>query len=47
MVMIQNAKTQGYVVMDIGDRVNGVEEGYSISSTGETQNPGPMTRSVF
>ena len=33
--------------MDIGDRVNGVEEGYSLSSTSEGQNPGPMTRSVF
>ena len=33
--------------MDIGDKVNGVEEGYSMSSTGADQNPGPMTRSVF
>ena len=45
--MIQNHQTQGYLVMDIGERVPNVEEGYSISSTSEGQNPGPMTRSVF
>jgi hypothetical protein len=33
--------------MDIGDRVQNVDEGYSVSSTGSGQNPGPMTRSVF
>lgn len=46
-VMVQNRSTQGWLVMDIGDRVQNVEEGYSVSSTGAGQNPGPMTRSVF
>jgi hypothetical protein len=45
--MIQNQQTQGWVVMDIGDRVPNVDEGYAVTSTGEGQNPGPMTRSVF
>jgi len=33
--------------MDIGDKVPNVEEGYSLTSTGTSENPGPMTRSVF
>ena len=33
--------------MDIGKRANNVPEGYQVTSTGEGQNPGPMTRSVF
>ena len=33
--------------MDIGERVPNVEEGYTVSSTGVDQNPGPMTRSVL
>ena len=33
--------------MDIGERVQNVEEGYGLNSTGAGQNPGPMTRSVF
>jgi len=33
--------------MDIGERVQNVAEGYSVSSTGAEQNPGPVTRSVF
>jgi len=35
------------LVMDIGDKVTNVEEGYTITSTSAGQNPGPMTRSVF
>lgn len=46
-VMVQNAHTQGWLVMDVGNRCNNVGEGYKITSTGEGQNPGPMTRSVF
>jgi len=46
-VMIQNTKTQGYLVMDIGERIPNIEEGYSVSATGVDQNPGPVTRSVF
>lgn len=33
--------------MDIGQRVQNVEEGYTLTATGVDQNPGPMTRSVF
>ena len=32
-VMIQNACTEGWVVMDIGDRVPNVEEAYQVTST--------------
>jgi hypothetical protein len=46
-VMIQNAQTEGWMVMDIGDRVPNVEEAYQVTSTSRGQNPGPMTRSVF
>jgi len=45
--MIQNAQTEGWLVMDIGDRVPNVEESYNITSTSRGQNPGPMTRSIF
>jgi hypothetical protein len=47
MVMLQNKKTTGFVVMDIGERVQNVEEGYTVTCTSAGQNPGPMTRSVF
>jgi len=33
--------------MDIGTRVPNVDEGYTVTSTGVGQNPGPMTRSIF
>jgi hypothetical protein len=33
--------------MDIGDKVPNVDEGYAITSTSDSKNPGPMTRSVF
>jgi len=46
-VMIQNAKTEGWVVMDIGERVANLQEGYAVTCTSAGQNPGPMTRSVF
>ena len=46
-IMLQNDDTKGWVVMDIGDKVPNVEEGYSLTSTASTANPGPMTRSVF
>ena len=46
-VMFQNAKTDGFLVMDIGERVSNVQEGYSVTCTSAGQNPGPMTRSVF
>lgn len=33
--------------MDIGDKVPNVDEGYAVTTTKESKNPGPMTRSVF
>ena len=45
--MVQNANTEGWLVVDIGDKVPNVPESYTITSTGRGQNPGPMTRSVF
>ena len=33
--------------VDVGDKVPNVPEAYTITSTGEGQNPGPMTRSIF
>jgi hypothetical protein len=45
--MISNSQTEGWLVMDIVDRVPNVEEAYQITSTGAGQNPGPMTRSVY
>ena len=33
--------------MDIGDQCPNVPEAYSVTSTGDGQNPGPMTRSVY
>lgn len=45
--MIQNAQTEGWLVMDTGDKVVNVEESYNITSTSRGQNPGPMTRSIF
>lgn len=47
LVMVRNGKTEGYMVMDIGERVQNVEEGYVVTCTSAGQNPGPMTRSVF
>jgi len=35
LVMVQNGCTKGYMVMDIGERVPNVEEGYTVSSTSE------------
>ena len=46
-VMIQNAQTEGWLTMDIGDKVPNVDESYQITSTSRGQNPGPMTRSVY
>jgi hypothetical protein len=45
--MIQNAQTEGWMVMDIGDKVPNVEEAYQVTSTSRGQNPGPMTRSIY
>ena len=44
--MVHSCQNQGYVVMDIGDKVPNVDEGYAVTSTAGS-NPGPMTRSVF
>lgn len=45
--MIQNQNTKGWLVLDIGDVIPNVPEAYQVTSTGEGQNPGPMTRSVY
>lgn len=45
--MLQNLKTQGWLVVDVGDRTPNMPEAYTVTSTGAGQNPGPMTRSVF
>jgi hypothetical protein len=44
-VLITNKKTNGYLVMDIGDKASGLEESYMVTTT--AQAPGPITRSVF
>ncbi len=44
-VMLKNKCTNGWMVMDMGDRVLGVEEGYQLSTCKD--NPGPVTRSMF
>jgi hypothetical protein len=46
-VMIQSAQTEGWLVVDVGDKVPNVNLSYSVTSTGKGQNPGPMTRSIF
>ena len=46
-VMIQNAQTEGWLTMDIGDKIANVDESYMVTSTSKGQNPGPMTRSVY
>jgi len=43
--MLKNKKTNGFMVMDIGERQLGVEEAYALTTCKE--NPGPMTRSMF
>jgi hypothetical protein len=45
--MIQNAQTEGWLTVDVGDKVPNVEEAYCVTSTSRGQNPGPMTRSVY
>jgi len=45
--MVQSQQTEGWLVMDCGDKIPNVEEAFSITCTGAGQNPGPMTRSVF
>jgi len=44
-LMLRNKKTNGFLVMDIGDKQLGVDEAYMLTTCKE--NPGPMTRSVF
>jgi len=45
--MIQNSQTEGWLTVDVGDKVPNVEEAYTVTSTSRGQNPGPMTRSVY
>ena len=43
--MLSNKKTEGWLVMDIDDKIKQVNEAYMVTTTKE--NPGPVTRSVF
>lgn len=43
--MVLNKKTNGWLVMDIGDRVNGTDESYMVTTAPNC--PGPCTRSIF
>lgn len=40
-----NKKTNGYLAMDIGDKVNNLDEAFMVTTT--PQDIGPVTRSVF
>ena len=44
-LMIRNKKTEGWLVMDIDDKLKQVEEAYMVTTT--KQHTGPVTRSVF
>lgn len=43
--MVQNRKTDGFLVIDMGERVNGLDEAYGLTTSKD--NPGPVTRSIF
>ena len=43
--MLQNKKTNGFLVIDIGNKIVCNEEEYSVTAT--PNNIGPITRSVF
>jgi hypothetical protein len=44
-LMLRNKATEGWLVMDIDDRLKQVEEAYMVTTT--KQAPGPVTRSLF
>ena len=44
-LMLRNKATEGWLVMDIDDRLKQVEEAYMVTTTKEA--PGPVTRSLF
>lgn len=44
-ILIMNKKTNGYLTMDIGDKVNNLDEAFMVTTT--PQDIGPVTRSVF
>ena len=43
--MLKNKKTEGWLVMNPGERMPGVEECHMVTTT--TDAPGPVARSVF
>ncbi len=43
--MLLSKKTKGFLVVDIGDRTKGQDEGYLCTTS--INNPGPITRSIF
>lgn len=44
-VMLWNKKTDGFLVIDMGDRIQSFEEAYAVTTS--TRCPGPINRSVF
>lgn len=43
--MLWNKKTDGFLVIDMGDRIQSFEEAYAVTTS--TRCPGPINRSVF
>lgn len=44
-VMLLNTKTNGHLVIDVGDRITGQDEAYAVTTN--NKGIGPLTRSVF
>ena len=44
-VLLHNKKTNGFLVLDTGDKVPGTEEAYAVTTSGKET--GPIARSVF
>jgi len=44
-IMLLNTKTNGHLVIDVGDRIAGQDEAYAITTN--NKGIGPLTRSVF
>jgi hypothetical protein len=43
--MLHNMKTNGFLVVDTGDRIDATYEAYAVTTNNQTQ--GPIARSVF
>lgn len=44
-IMLHNHKTNGYLVIDVGDRIPSADEAYAVTTN--SKGIGPLTRSVF